>query len=663
MNIESALPDKQARRLRFSEPMESDYRREFDIKTLKLARLSVLTGLVFFASYGFLEAFLFPDTANITLTIRFAGFIPLATLVLLLSFSRIFAKIRNLSLALIFAAAGCSTVLISMILPEPIGYSQLVNTAIVFLFGYTLSTMPFRWTAVAGWSIVVFYNAAVVFFSRGDPIAFLGHNVLINMANIGGMLGAYILEYITRRDFLARKELAGLNEELEQRVEERTSQLSKANVELEHLAHHDHLTDVGNSRLLEKEIERLIEIGTDGDSSFALVIGDIDRFKEVNDGLGHRDGDEVLRIAARRIQGELDPGSFLVRLGGTEFVFALPGAANRSAVQPVLERISRSIDEPIVLHGHTARLTLCFGVGLFPRDAADYVQLLRCADTAISEAKDIGRGVIRYYSRELGEKISHRMRIERSLRTALEYNEFGLSYQSKVNTKTGEIEGAETLIRWNSETLDGIGPDIFIPIAEQSGSIRAIDEWVLRTACVETGELFSRESNAEKPCCLSVNVSANHFCDSGFADRVSEIVGSTEFPVNQLQFEVTESTIMYDPGGARDNMIKLRAQGIKISIDDFGTGHSSLAYLSRFPIDELKIDRAFIDQLHSSSEDRAIVQTIIALGTALGARVVAEGVENEEQCRILSICGCHLVQGYLYSRPEPIEDLRTRLAG
>ena len=663
MNIESALPDKQARRLRFSEPMESDYRREFDIKTLKLARLSVLTGLVFFASYGFLEAFLFPDTANITLTIRFAGFIPLAALVLLLSFSGIFAKIRSLSLTLIFAAAGCSTVLISMILPEPIGYSQLVNTAIVFLFGYTLGTIPFRWAAVAGWSIVVFYNAAVVFFSRGDPIVFLGHNVLINMANIAGMLGAYILEYITRRDFLARRQLAGLNEELEQRVEERTSQLSKANVELEHLAHHDHLTGVGNSRLLEKEIERLIEIGTDGNSSFALVIGDIDRFKEVNDGLGHRDGDEVLRIAARRIQGELDPGSFLVRLGGTEFVFALPGAASRSAVQPVLERISRSIDEPIVLHGHTARLTLCFGVGLFPRDAADYVQLLRCADTAISEAKDIGRGVIRYYSRELGEKISHRMRIERSLRTALEYNEFGLSYQSKVNTKTGEIEGAETLIRWNSEALDGIGPDIFIPIAEQSGSIRAIDEWVLRTACVETGELFSRESNAEKPCCLSVNVSANHFCDSGFADRVSEIVASTGFPVNQLQFEVTESTIMYDPGGARDNMIKLRAQGIKISIDDFGTGHSSLAYLSRFPIDELKIDRAFIDQLHSSSEDRAIVQTIIALGTALGARVVAEGVENEEQCRILSICGCHLVQGYLYSRPEPIEDLRTRLAG
>ena len=663
MSTESALLEKQARRLRFSEPMESEYRREFDSKTLKLTRLSVLMGLVFFTSYGFLEAFLFPDTANITLTIRFAGFIPLAVLVLLISFSRVFAKIRSPSLALIFAAAGCSTVLISMILPEPVGYSQLVNTAIVFLFGYTLGTIHFRWAAAAGWTVVVFYNGAVVFFSRWDPIAFLGHNVLVNMANIAGMLGAYIIEYITRRDFLARRQLAGLNEELEQRVNERTSQLSKANVELEHLAHHDHLTGVGNSRLLEKEIERLIEIGTEGNFSFALVIGDIDRFKEVNDGLGHRDGDEVLRIAARRIQGELAPGSFLVRLGGTEFVFAIPGAAGRSAVQPLLERISRSVGEPIVLHGRTARLTLCFGAGLFPRDAADYVQLLRCADTAISEAKDIGRGVIRYYSRELGEKISHRMRIERSLRTALEYNEFGLSYQSKVNTKTGEIEGAETLIRWNSAALEGIGPDTFIPIAEQSGSIRAIDEWVLRTACAETGELFSRGSNAEKSFCLSVNVSANHFCDSGFADRVSEIVGSTGFPVNQLQFEVTESTIMYDPGGARDNMIKLRAQGIKISIDDFGTGHSSLAYLSRFPIDELKIDRAFIDQLHSSSEDRAIVQTIIALGTALGASVVAEGVESEEQRRILSICGCHLVQGYLYSRPEPIEDLRTRLAG
>ena len=245
---------------------------------------------------------------------------------------------------------------------------------------------------------------------------------------------------------------------------------------------------------------------------------------------------------------------------------------------------------------------------------------------------------------------------------ALEHDEFDLNYQVKVNTKTGEIEGAETLIRWNSAGLGGVGPDMFIPIAEETGAVKAIDEWVLRTACLETKELFSRVRYVDDQRYLSVNVSANRFCDSGFVARVLAIVAATGFPVRRLQFEITESAIMYEPDAARKNILELRDQGIKIAIDDFGTGHSSLAYLSRFPIDELKIDRAFVTQLALSSEDKAIVQTIIALGLALGARVVAEGVENEEQRDILNHYGCHLVQGYLYSRPEPIEALRSRLA-
>ena len=665
-----ALFKSQTRRLRFLEPMESAYRRGFDRKTLKLMRFSIILSAVYFGGYALVERYLFGDAADITFIIRFSVFVPLAIFVVLFSFSRLFTKVRSPLVTLLFVTAGFSNVLIMVMLPEAHGYTQFAGILLVLLFGYTAGMLPFRWAAAAGFAIVVFYNAAVLIFNRANPINMLGHNVLLNMTNIAGILASYILEFITRRDFFARWELAGekekisrLNEILERGVDERTEQLSRANVELEHLAHHDPLTGMGNSRLLEKEIERLIESARDKDFSFALVVADIDRFKEVNDGLGHRDGDEVLRIAAMRIHEELESGSLLVRLGGTEFVFVLPGVTSREAIQPILERISRSVNHPIVLHSHTVRLTLCFGAGLFPQDAADYVQLMRCADTAISEAKNIGRGIIQYYSQQLGEKVFHRMQIERSLKTALEYREFGLNYQSKINTKTGEIEGVETLIRWDNEALGDIGPDIFIPIAEESGTVKAIDEWVLRTACLETREIFLRAPDNHDPGCLSVNVSANHFCDSGFADRVFEIVGDTGFPVRRLQFEVTESTIMYEPGGARENMLKLRDQGMKISIDDFGTGHSSLAYLSRFPIDELKIDRAFIAHLHSSSEDRAIAQAIIALGLALGARVVAEGVESEEQSRILSSWGCHLMQGYLYSRPEPIEGLLSRLAG
>lgn len=649
--------------------MESAYRREFARKTLKMARIGVLLALTFFTAYGFVEKSVFPDTADITLLIRLTGFTPLTILVLVLSFTRVFAKIRNPSLMLIFATAGCSTVLTSMIIAEPYGYTQLTNTVVVFFFGYTLGTLPFGWASVGGSIIIIFYNVAIVMFNRSDSAVLLSQNVLLNMTNVSGMVAAYIIEYATRRDFRARWELAGeqekisrLNAELEQRVDERTAQLSRANVELEHLAHHDHLTGMGNSRLLEKEVERLITNGRDTNLSFALVVADIDRFKGVNDGIGHRDGDEVLRIAAQRIQEELEPGSLPARLGGTEFVFVLPETVTRETIQPILERISRSVGRPIALHGHTVHLTLSFGVGVFPDNALDYVQLIRCADTAISKAKTIGRGTTQYYSPELGEKIFQRMRIERSLRTALEHDEFDLNYQVKVNTKTGEIEGAETLIRWNSAGLGGVGPDMFIPIAEETGAVKAIDEWVLRTACLETKELFSRVRDVDDRRYLSVNVSANRFCDSGFVARVLEIVAATGFPVRRLQFEITESAIMYEPDAARKNILELRDQGIKIAIDDFGTGHSSLAYLSRFPIDELKIDRAFVTQLVLSSEDKAIVQTIIALGLALGARVVAEGVENEEQRDILNHYGCHLVQGYLYSRPEPIEALRSRLA-
>lgn len=655
--------------LRFSEPMESTYRREFEYTTIKTARIGVFLGLTLFGIYGFVEKSLFPDIAHITLLIRFTGFIPLAILVLVLSFTRVFARIRNPALTLIFATAGCSTVLIAMIIGEPYGYTQLTNTVIVFFFGYTLGTLPFRWASVGGWIIIIFYNVAIVMFNRTDSAILLSQNVMLNMANVAGMIADYIIEYATRRDFRARWELAAeqkkisrLNAELERRVDERTAQLSRVNVELEHLAHHDHLTGMGNSRLLEKEVERLIANGRDTNFSFALVVADIDRFKGVNDGLGHRGGDEVLRIAAKRIQEELESDSILARLSGTEFLFVLPETATQAMIQPILERISRSVGRPIALHGHTVHLTLSFGVGVFPHDATNYVQLIHCADTATSKAKSIGRGTIQYYSQELGEKVSHRMRIERSLGTALEHDEFSLKYQAKVSTKTGHIEGVEALIRWNNVSLGVVSPGLFIPIAEESGMARAIDEWALRTACLETMELFSKAQNTDNQYCLSVNVSANHFCDSDFVARVSEIVGATGFPIYRMQFEVTESAIMYEPDAARKNIIELRDQGVKIAIDDFGTGHSSLAYLSRFPIDELKIDRAFIAQLALSSEDRAIVQTIIALGLALGARVVAEGVEGEEQREILNHYGCNLVQGYLYSRPEPIEALRSRLA-
>ena len=645
--------------------MEREFNADFIAATLPQPR--ILTGIntLIFALYGLLDRLAFGNDSRILLLIRYSVIVPAGLITLILLFIPAFIRFRNLIYTAFVTLLGCFIVMITYIAPHPSHEYYSVGILTVFIFViYAVSKLPLRFSAAAGCTIVAVYHALFLLTGRITSELLIHDSVILNVGNTAGIIAAYSIEAFTRREFLKRRELdeerekiSTLNRKLEQRVSQRNSQLSQANIELDYLAYHDSLTGMGNRQFMEKEVKQFIKDARAGNTSFALVIVDIDRFSQINDSLGNHNADEVLRIVARRLFQALRAVDLFVRLGSDEFIFVLPRVSDSGVVQAILERVSENVGRPIEVGEHTIEVTLGCGASMFPQDAGSYEELLRCANSAVSDAKSAGPDQLRFFTPELGKKISYRTRIERLLSGAVTRGEFSLVYQRKVNTKTGETEGVEALIRWNSAELGNVSPAVFIPIAEESGAIRAVDDWVLRNACRETRELFASAAKTNSVPRLSVNVSANHFCDGAFADRTAQILTEVEFPPEWMQFEVTESGMMYEPAGARENIRRLRDIGAAISIDDFGTGYSSLAYLSRFPIDELKIDRSFVVNLETSSEDQAIIQSIIALGYGLGSRVVAEGVETESQRRLLNAFGCHIVQGYLYSRPEPIEAL------
>lgn len=654
-------------RLKFPEPMEREFHDEFIAGSIPLTRILIGINILIFVLYGFLDHVAFGEDARILLLIRYCIIVPVGLIILIFSFTSVFARFRNVAYTVFSAVLGCFiTVLIYYLSPgsDHEYYSAGVLMTFIFVI-YTISKLPFWYAVGAGWIIIIVYHALFFLTGRITREILMHDSVVLNAGNAAGMIAAYSIEVFTRGEFLKRRQLAEerekiteFNRELKYRVSERNSQLSRANIELDYLAHHDSLTGMGNRQFLEKEVNRIITAARAENTSFALVIVDIDRFSQINDALGNHNADEVLRIVSRRLFRALRAVDLFVRLGSDDFIFVLPGVSDSDVIRSILERVSENVAQPIQVDGHTLRVTLGCGASIFPQDASGYEELLRHANSAVHDAKSAGYDQLRFFTPELGKRVSYRTRVERLLSEAIPRNELSLNYQRKVNTKTGKTEGAEALVRWNSGELGRVDPGVFIPIAEESGMIRTIDDWVLITACRETRELFAAAAKTDPVPRLSVNVSAGHFCDESFAARTARILDEAGFPAERVQFEVTESSVMYEPAGARENIRRLRDMGAAISIDDFGTGYSSLAYLSRFPIDELKIDRSFVVNLESSKEDQAIIQSIIALGSALGTRVVAEGVETDSQRDQLSMYGCHIVQGYLYSRPEPIENFR-----
>jgi diguanylate cyclase (GGDEF)-like protein/PAS domain S-box-containing protein len=425
-----------------------------------------------------------------------------------------------------------------------------------------------------------------------------------------------------------------------------------------HLAHHDTLTGLPNRSLISDRLEHTIAQARRNDGAVLVAFIDLDGFKLVNDGLGHNAGDELLKVVAERMSGCLRASDTVGRFGGDEFVLLLHEPASVVDAAPVLERVREAVLQSISVSGQEVQVSCSIGVAVYPNDGGDAGTLLMNADAAMYRAKELGKNNIQFYTREMNASIEEKLVLLEGLRCALDDGQFRLVYQPKVDLRTGRVFGVEALVRWDHPEHGVIGPDRFIPLAEESGMIIALGDWVLRSACAQN-RAWQRAGLA--PLRISVNVSPRQFEDPQLVERVQRALADSGLAAEWLELEVTEGVIMRDLQQAVAKMAAVRAMGVSLSIDDFGTGYSSLSALKSFPISTLKIDKSFVRDLGRSSGDEAIASSIIGLAHRLKLRVIAEGVETEQQRSFLRENGCDEMQGYLFSRPLPPEQLALLL--
>ena len=429
-----------------------------------------------------------------------------------------------------------------------------------------------------------------------------------------------------------------------------------AEAELKHLADHDALTGLPNRRSFNRRLDQEIATANAEGRHLALLCLDLDRFKEVNDLLGHAAGDALLKTVARCITSVLDDRQMVARIGGDEFVIIAPSLSDPAVAGQIAENIMEAfrVENEKSADGSLALGSM--GIAIYPNDALDCDALMSHADTALYRAKAEGRGTYRFFEAGMGEEIKTRRYLEHDLRHAIAKGEFHLVYQPQKAIATGEVIGFEALIRWQHPERGIISPGTFIPVAEESGAILQIDEWVLRTAC--------REAAAwSRPLVVAVNVSALQLHSSHFFQLVHEILLQTGLPPHRLELEITETALIRDLNRALATLRQVKALGVRIAMDDFGTGYSSLANLRAFPFDKIKIDGSFIKAVHRNKQAAAIVRAVLGLGKGMGLPVLAEGIETAGELKFLASELCGEGQGYYFGRPAPIEDFGDLVHG
>jgi diguanylate cyclase (GGDEF)-like protein len=451
--------------------------------------------------------------------------------------------------------------------------------------------------------------------------------------------------------------------ELAQMVRRRTRALESANLSLERQATHDSLTGLGNRALLEHDLNRNIEHVCHAKEQFAVLLLDLDDFKSINDSLGHRAGDAMLQAVAQSLGRCVRSADAVYRLGGDEFVVVLNQLSDAVLAGVIARKILAEVALPHLIQEQEIQLTTSIGVVIHPQDAEDAESLLSLADVAMYRAKKSGRNQMAFFSPALDHAAQTRLQLVDQLREAIKTEAFELHYQVKVDIASGQTVGAEALLRWRHPVHGLIPPTEFIPLAEETGLIVPIGEWALRTACM-TAESWHQSLGT--PLTIAVNLSAKQFQDAALLEKVRTALLHSGLPAQLLELEITESMMMRKPDEAAATMRALRQLGVHLAVDDFGTGYSSLGYLSRFPIQCLKIDRSFVQNVPDSDADSTIARSIVSLGKSLGLTVVAEGVETQSQLDFLRVHGCHIAQGYLLGRPLEaarfIEQLRKQEA-
>lgn len=453
------------------------------------------------------------------------------------------------------------------------------------------------------------------------------------------------------------------NETLERLVDKRTKQLA-------YQAGHDALTGLANRLMFLGHLDQALRQARTSQEKAAVLLLDLDQFKRINDTLGHAIGDQLLQMVSRRLSDMLEDSqralpstdicqkSVLARLGGDEFVLLLPGLEQEQDSVKMIRRLIETISRPFDIGDHEIFLSLSIGVAISPNDGSDAETILRNAETAMYHAKRHGRNNYQFYSVDMNSKALERLILENQLRHALDRNEFQLHYQPQIDLGTGQIVGVEALLRWPQPEIGMVSPMQFIPLAEETGLILPIGEWVLQTACRQMAELHKQGFSHLQ---VAINLSPYQFKERRLKELIDSILTQTGLPPLSLELELTESALMEDMKMAIEVLNGLRSLGVKISIDDFGTGYSSLNYLKTFPLDSLKIDKTFVHDMLIDSQNETIVSTMISLAHSLNLKVVAEGVEEEGHLAKLRKCKCDLIQGFLFSPAVPFEALQDIL--
>jgi diguanylate cyclase (GGDEF)-like protein len=414
------------------------------------------------------------------------------------------------------------------------------------------------------------------------------------------------------------------------------------------MAHHDPLTALPNRLLFHDRLQHALQRAARNAEQLAILFIDLDRFKNVNDTLGHHVGDELLKQVAGALAGQLREGDTLARLGGDEFIVLLENVDDQPGAGHVAENLVAMFEQPFIVSDYELFVTGSVGISVYPNDATDLNMLIRNADIAMYQAKARGRNGYQFYAPSMTGEGVERLRLEAMLRRSIEKNEIFLNYQPQVEIDTGRLIGVEALVRWDNPELGLVPPVRFIPLAEDTGFINQLGKWVLYEACRQM--MRWQEAGLAVPK-IAVNLSVKQFERGSIVNMVADILKETGLAPERLQLEVTESVIM-NTGDALGFINDLHAIGVGLAIDDFGTGYSSLAYLKQLPVQTLKIDRSFIKDISTDANDEAIAIAIIQLGKSLNLSVIAEGVETQDQADFLLRHGCNLAQGYFYSRPE-----------
>lgn len=524
-----------------------------------------------------------------------------------------------------------------------IGYIQYANNSFCLLLGIELSdsTITSLFDKVANDARVALTLAVSSVFQNGLPVHLEvtfndGDSATIDVEmslSRGGCEGEAQVIWGVCRDITERK---------------------RAQTELYKLAHHDNLTGLPNRVLLEDRLQQAKALAQRMKGSFALLFLDLDRFKIINDTLGHSVGDELLRLTAGRLKRTLRETDTIARIGGDEFIIILSNVGHRAEVSQLADKILKSLALPFHLRDHELFITTSLGICMFPDDELCTESMMKKADIAMYHAKSLGRNNSQFYNNQMDQNASRRFIISNSLRRGLEHDEFKLYYQPKVDVSSGAIVAMEALVRWEHPELGLLSPVEFIQLAEENGLIMQLGEWVLREACRQN---VSWHADGIAKIRVAVNLSGYQLQHSSLLTAVRQILDETGMSPDDLEFEITESVIMQHPDFAVSILTAITDLGIHISIDDFGTGYSSLAHLKRFSVNTLKIDKSFVRDVNLSTTDAAIATAIIAMGNSLNLNVIAEGVETQAQYDFLRDNNCDQVQGFLFSRPLPSDEI------